>query len=363
MVIFFRVDASSKMGMGHLVRCLTLAGFLKRIGATIRFISRELPGHQCKLIEKSGYCLSRLPHDAKEYIHFSEYERWLGTSWDNDAAQTIEILKNYSQPIDWLIVDNYALDIRWEAQMRPFVKRILTIDDLANREHDCDLLLDQNLYANFENRYINLLPTTAKKLFGPAYALLRPDFLAQRENWSREYDEVKRLLIFFGGSDPTGETLKTLSIVKALGYDEIFVDVVVGAPNQNKHLVMEYCATLPKIKYYCQVDNIAEIMRMADIAIGAGGSATWERCCLGLPSAILSVAKNQEELSEGVARAGAAIYLGCAGAVSEDMIGNALLSLIVDRPKRETIGKKAMTLVDGLGAFRVTNAMEELCIK
>lgn len=333
MKIAIRTDASLYMGTGHLMRCLTLAGEVRQQGHTVTFICRELPGNLCELIEKKGYHVYRLPFQDKDKNRIQtvqDVSSWLGATWREDAEQTISVLQEISiaSKIDWLVVDHYALDIQWERMMRPYVKRIMVIDDLANRRHDCDLLLDQNLYENMEQRYMGLVPETCKLLLGPQYALLRPEFREARKKLRPRDGTVRRILIFFGGSDPTNETLKAIEAVKLLNRPDIEVDVVVGANNPHRCLIKEKCAAMPNFYFHCQVDNMAELMVKADLAIGAGGSTTWERCFLGLPSLVIVIADNQFETTSFLAQKGCIYYLGRSAKVNVSDINVVLMKLL-----------------------------------
>ena len=355
MKIAIRTDASLYMGTGHLMRCLTLADEVRREGHTVTFICRELPGNLCELIEKKGYHVYRLPFQDKNRIQtVQDVSSWLGATWREDAEQTISVLQEISiaSKIDWLVVDHYALDIQWERMMRPYVKRIMVIDDLANRPHDCDLLLDQNLYENMEQRYMGLVPETCKLLLGPQYALLRPEFREARKKLRPRDGVVRRILIFFGGTDPTNETLKAIEAVRLLNRYDIEVDVVVGANNPHRDLVKKKCEALPNFHYHCQVDNMAELMVKADLAIGAGGSTTWERYCLGLPSILIAVASNQVFISKSSARQNIDVFLGEASQVTVCDIKEAV-EYFLNNTFDSLIHKKMTSIVDGQGVSRV----------
>lgn len=334
MRIFFRVDSSTQMGTGHLMRCLTLAHELKGAGVEISFICRDLPGNLCSLIAKKNYELFLLPKiedlrglDRKENI----YSAWLGADWQLDAKQSIQILRKEKQGVDWLVVDHYALDVKWEKEMRSYVKKIMVIDDLADRFHDCDLLLDQNLCQNMNVRYQNLVPQQCQLFLGPQYALLRSEFTQMKKKLRKRDGFIKRILIFFGGSDLTNETTKALKAVLRLRKDNIQIDVVVGKSNPYKEQIKNFCSDHSNINYYCQISNMAQLMNDADLAIGAGGSTTWERCYLGLPAIILVIAENQLEITAAVAKTGAIHNLGWCTQVRVEDITRALQKMI-DNP-------------------------------
>jgi UDP-2,4-diacetamido-2,4,6-trideoxy-beta-L-altropyranose hydrolase len=357
--IVIRTDASVQIGSGHIMRCLTLAGTLRSRGCGVSFICRELPGHLCDFVESKGYKVHRLPYDGTNSLKNQNnirHEDWLGVDWGTDAEQTLNILQT-SQTPDWLIVDHYALDRRWETMMRPLTRKIMVIDDIADRPHDCDLLLDQNLYDDMESRYDGRVPDKCTKLLGPHYALLRPEFIEARKKLRVRDSSVKRIFVFFGGADLTNETEKALKAVQLLERSDIVIDVVVGSANPNKDAIRQYCASLPNANYFSQVDNMAFMMTTADLAIGGGGGTTWERCSLSLPSLVISVADNQVHIAEAAAAAGAIIYLGSSDKVTTVDVLNALRTVILAPDILRKLTKHASGLVDGMGADRVLSSM------
>lgn len=327
MQVVFRADASIQIGSGHVMRCLTLADRLRGNGASVQFICRELPGHLCDFIQQQGFLVNRLPFSIQNTNRSKEnklYEEWLGETWEKDVSQTSDILQIAKARIDLMIVDHYAIDIRWEQRVRRFADKIMVIDDLANRPHDCDILLDQNLYENMQMRYDGIVPEHCLKLLGPRYALLREEFLLARSYGKNRGGHIQRIFVFFGGSDPTDESTKALEAISLLNRPDLAIDVVVGNSNPNKDRITELCLTMPNTNFYCQINYIAELMVKADLAVGAGGSATWERCFLGLPAIIVTTADNQIEVTEAVAKAKAIFYLGHYPDVSTRSIAEAL---------------------------------------
>lgn len=351
MKAIFRADASIQMGTGHIMRCLTLADELKENGAEILFICRELPGNLIELIEKKGFKVYRLAFRQLDVTENTQtkatksHAHLLGVSWQNDAEETKTILQQIGSPVPWLIVDHYALDIHWETQMRRFVNKILVIDDLADRAHDCDILLDQNLYVEMDSRYIGLLPDYCKQLLGPCYALLRPEFRELRKRLRKRDEHVRRILIFFGGSDPTNETLKALEAVQKLNCPDITIDVIVGGSNPHREEIKAFCEQISNAMYHCQVENMAEFMADADLAIGAGGVTMWERCYLGLPTIVSIIAPNQSETVHATASKGAVWNLGWREAVNVQMILDKLRELLQNSRLLKETEEKAIHLM------------------
>lgn len=286
--ILIRTDASVTIGSGHVMRCLTIARGLQSLGHLVQFCMEQLPGNLIDFVQREGFTVTQ------------------------------QVLS-----VDILIVDHYLLDIEWEQGMRPFTRKIIVIDDLANRRHDCDLLLDQNVVANYEQRYDGLVPEHCKKLLGPAYLMMRDEFIDARARSIVRTGQVKRLLVFMGGSDPTGETLKVLEALEQLrgrvpqnqsqleqaGSSFNHIDVVVGSSNAHCREIEQRCQAM-ELHYHCQIDYLADLMLKADFALGAGGSAMWERCYVGLPSSSTVVAHNQQATTEKAAQLGAIIHLG-----------------------------------------------------
>lgn len=322
MYIFIRVDASVEIGTGHVMRCLTYAHQQKNRGNKIAFICRRKNGDCIELIEENGFKVFALPEVKQPLCEYTE------KFWETDAEQTIQILKKYV--VKQVVIDHYSIEEKWEKKIRPYTKEIMVIDDLANRKHDCDLLLDQNFYLDMNSRYEGLVPKHTKLLLGPKYALLREEFKLARKKVKPFNGKVERLFIFFGGSDPTNETEKVLQAIKPLIEKfELMVDVVVGKSNPNKEKIKELCKSIKGTSYYCQINNISELMLKADLAIGAGGATTWERMYLLLPSIVISVAENQIEIANALHKKGLITYLGHYDKVDRHVLHNQLQYLLL----------------------------------
>jgi UDP-2,4-diacetamido-2,4,6-trideoxy-beta-L-altropyranose hydrolase len=354
--VIFRVDASIQIGSGHVMRCLTLADALRRWGADCQFICREHEGNLIEYIRQRGfatYGLAINPKDASLASHDSSYyARWLGTDWATDAEQS-KVVAGESM-FDWLIVDHYALDARWEHCIRPLCRRIMVIDDIANRPHLCDVLLDQN-YEEKE-RYVSLVPQNCRLLLGPSYALLRPEYSQYRALLKRGTGSINSVLVFFGGSDSHDLTSMTLKALCIPELNQLKVDLVLGASYANNKSLSELALLRGKTQIHRSRAHLADLMASADMGIGAGGVTNWERMCLGLPSIVVAVAKNQIPISENLHRKGVIRYLGKSDAVTVDRIANEFLNEIRSRQYAARIAL-SMTLCDGLGVSRVLSVM------
>lgn len=349
MNIAIRADASEQLGSGHVMRCLTLADDLRDKGANVLFVCAKLPGNMAEVIVRRGYkvcLLSYLNQDQK--LEGKDHVEVIQGHWQQDAYESCKVIQEkpgvLANQLDWVIVDHYGLDYKWHKEIRKCTKKIMVIDDLANRKYDCDLLLDQNLED--ESRYAGLVPANCKLLLGPKYALLRPEFRKASKNAPVRDGQVKRVMVFFGGADHTNETSKALEAIELLDRPDITFDVVVGAPNPHKDEVKSICEKMPNVKYHCQVDNMAEIMVKADLFLGAGGSTTWERCSVGLPAITIAVAMNQ--LNESIVKnlEGIQVYLGKSAQISSDDILLALIKLLDDQERLLQMADTACNLMN-----------------
>lgn len=351
--IAIRVDASSQIGTGHFMRCLTLADGLKQRGAQIRFVSRELPEHLRDMLAAKGIELILLGSNASPVSTDDlAHANWLGTSQAQDAQVTIQALSGQSW--DWLIVDHYALDFRWESILRQTAKRILVIDDIADRQHDCDVLLDQNFYADMQTRYTGKVPAHCQLLLGPRYALLRDEFRQLHEQIKPRNGPVKRVLVFFGGVDADNYTGRAIEALAEIGIEGLHVDVVIGAQHPCREQIKAVCVQHGFI-CHIQTDKMAELMASADLAIGAGGSATWERCCLGLPTLVIGTADNQKKQIADAAEEG--LLYAPMGDDLVSAIKNHTKALLENDHLRRLISLRAIQAVDGRGVLHVIGNM------
>ena len=349
MNILFRVDASEAIGTGHLIRCLTLANQLKIQGMSTRFICRHLPSHLHSLLISSGHEVRMLKEKESGFCDDLAHSSWLSVSQETDAAQTISELSDLDW--DWVIGDHYGLDIRWDGALRPLVKKILVIDDLADRSHDCDLLLDQNFYIDMNSRYAGKVPDSCALLLGPKYALLREEFRISRLSRNSFIDKVKRVIVFFGGIDALNYTGKTIDVLAKLNAGNFYVDVVIGLANPHRQSIEILCRQA-KFNCYIQTEKISELMVASDLAIGAGGVSIWERCCLGLPSIVIATANNQIKQISDAAKVGF-VYSPDINGNYEAEIASHIFSLIHNKSFREFISKQGYDAVDGAGTGRV----------
>ncbi len=354
MSIVFRVDASIKMGTGHVMRCLTLADALKNRGVTIQFICREHSGNLIAFIQNKGYQVFPLKSNeqATKLNSPLAHADWLGCSQEQDITDCEAILQN--NHIDWLIVDHYALDKTWEKALKPYYKKLMVIDDLADRQHDCTLLLDQT-YGRKDKDYLPWVTENCHLLLGSNYALLRPEFSEWREYslQRRITPEFKNLLITMGGVDQDNVTASVLIALKQCDLpNDLIITVVMGMTAPHSEAVRKIAQTMPnKTDVRIGVNNMAEIMANADLAIGAAGATTWERCCLGLPSIVIQLAENQKNIMQTLFREGVGEFVHYLDLSESKKILKQKISLVISMAERYI--QKGRSLTNGEGTKKI----------
>lgn len=368
MRVAFRVDASLQIGAGHVMRCLALADALRARGAHCHFISREHPGHLLALVRQRGFEATFLPAASVVSPHPCVENDWrgespahaplLGCDWPSDVKQTAAALATLATSPDWLVVDHYALDQRWESAVRPYCQKLMVIDDLADRRHDCEVLLDQNL-GRLSQDYAELIPETGLRLIGPQYALLRPEFSALRAYslQRRQQAAIRRLLITMGGVDLPNATGQVLDVLKTCALPpDCQVTAVMGSQARWQREVGQQAQDMPwPTEVLVNTSDMARLMADSDLAIGAAGSTSWERCCLGLPTLLVVLADNQQPGARALHQAQAARLIGrCEDIVTQ--LPLALDALMASGELgRMSIAARAVT--EGVGVDKVMTAL------
>ena len=248
------------------------------------------------------------------------------------------------------------MDFRWEKQLSLCTNNICVIDDLADRKHYCDLLVDQNFYNNPKSRYRHLVPPNCTLLLGPKYAILRDQFKSLKTSINNHDGKIKRIVVFFGGSDVNNFTGKAIHALGNLSLGDVLVDVIIGELHPDKQMVQRQCEKFNFV-LHIQTSCIETIFSNSDLCIGGGGVSTWERCSLGLPTLIVAIAMNQIQIAKDLHNENGCIYLGDSLSVTEEIIQGKLEELIADPNLVKNISQNAFNLVDGLGAKRVLSIM------
>ncbi len=331
----FRADASPAIGGGHVMRCLTLANELARRGWECRFAS---VGETTRTVPAAFFAdheIHRLPADAA-----ADPDRLPDGDWD------------------LLVVDHYGLDAEYECRVRNRAGTVLVLDDLADRPHDCDLLLDQNFGRRGED-YRSLVPGNARVMAGPAYALLRPAFARLRPQRLAALDRpAEKVAVSMGLGDADGAVLTVIEGFAKCSVPMV-AEIVIAAEAAHYAEAKERAASLGSgVRLHTRVDDMAALLAGCDIAIGAGGGTSWERCCLALPTILIPIADNQLPGSRALAAAGAVHLVDRGAELSADTVAKALDRLVLEDDYRLAMAKLAAGICDGIGVRRVVQALD-----
>ncbi|BBQ52671.1 hypothetical protein WP2S18C03_17520 [Aeromonas veronii] len=337
-MIVFRADASMSLGYGHVMRSLALADAFKKLGEKSVFIFSQNGDALCKEVAKKGHEYKILSDSP---LHYS------GESEQADAYAT---LSNLSTSTKLVVLDHYLLGMDWEEIITTSGIALLAIDDIF-RPHCSQFLLDQNIIKN-ENLYVNDISKDCTCFLGPRYALLSESFRHLRHR-VKIRSKLEKIIIFFGGTDPNNETEKALLGVLATNKD-FKIDVVIGGNNPHRNRLLKLCSSM-HTTLHIQTPHMARLMLDADLAIGAGGSASWERCCMGLPALISTLADNQVTIAATLHESGAALNLGMADNLTATDYRIAVEQL--DRNLMSNMSAAAMSITDGNGACYVASSI------
>lgn len=357
MRVIFRADASLHIGTGHVMRCLTLAEALRACGAECGFVTRDHTGHLAGRISARGFPVSLLPAGTSDFVAPPPaHAGWAGVHWTKDAAETL----GATDGADWMVVDHYALDARWERTVAGGRMRLMVIDDLADRPHAADLVLDQK-FGHSPADHAGLLPAGCRCLTGPRHALLRPEFAQTRAQSLSDRDGrgLRHLIVTLGGVDRGDATSAVLGALRtACLPPDLRITVIMGSDAPALERVRALAAQMPRpTEVAVDVADMAARMAAADLAISAGGGTTWERCCLGLPSIIVETADNQAGIARAMAAAGAALDPGPVEAAGFGRVLQAALREASDPARLDALSANAAAICDGDGARRVVERL------
>jgi len=364
--VAFRVDSSFHIGSGHVMRCITLANaLLKDMSVNILFFCRSYEGNVIDVINYNGFEVIAMVANESPKKNDSSYQTWLGATQDTDAEEFITAANKYGiNKFDLIVIDHYATSEKWERKVSSITDCIAAIDDLANRRHFCDFLIDQNYFKNYESRYNSLINKETKKLLGPNYTLLREEFSdLQKELPPFEKRFTKKIVtIFFGGTDPDNHSEKSLRGLLAKLGESYNINVILGKSNPNIARLKKYEKQFVQVTVYIQVNNMSQHIGQSLLFVGAIGATTWERCLCGTPGLVSSVAENQIQAAIDLHEITAHYYLGKAENLSEDDYGNAALMLLNNEKllKQQNLASKA--LVSESGASVVSKQLRDFFI-
>ena len=360
--LVFRVDSSADIGTGHLMRCLTLAKYLKSQEYKVAFICGQIDVQFSNILSNLAIPVSYIEQFGEDIAPLetccdpthpqivSQYENWLAVPWDVDAAATVSILERFDHPT--LIVDHYGIDYRWERVVQKSTGKLVVIDDLANRVHDCDILID----ASFTRTVADYSKSNIRDTFllGPNFAIQNQEFPVIRERKIHPAESDKKSLkglIYFGGCDRDGLTLRAIAVLREccnLSFSVIISDLSCGYSD-----VVEICTMDPRFNQVDFTENMPQFLAAHDFVIGAGGTSCWERATLGLPQILLQVAENQRENCSALVKLGNAILVD-----SQQLDKELPASLDELSHNFEAMSKSGLQASDGLGIFRIASYLK-----
>jgi UDP-2,4-diacetamido-2,4,6-trideoxy-beta-L-altropyranose hydrolase len=352
----FRVDASYKIGSGHIIRCLNLAVALQELGHEVIFICRNLEGNMNSFLKAKGFKVFVLkkPINNDDDNDRTRTENWLEVPQKNDAIETYNHISEFKP--DWMIIDHYAIDDEWIDHIRNNITNIAVIDDLFNRK------ISANLYINsggqllpLESEMINIIDCKYK-LLGPKYTLLNESFRKARKFAlfeRKKRTKVENILVYMGGYDQSNSNLVALKSILKSKYSKANINIVSGFNKKQNKILKEFINFRENIKIHFQTKKMHRLISKADIAITSCGMITWEKACLGLPSLAITTAENQLQNAKFMNEIGAHKFIGNAKNISEDKILFELNSL--GRKDLEKMSNLAADIIDGEGVRRIIN--------
>ena len=350
--VAIRVDASVAIGTGHLKRCLSLAQALSEAGGEVRFVCRRLDAVAAQVLAavSETVCWLPAPSDAmKPEPGAPPHAAWAGVPQMQDAHDTAEALNGWSP--HWVVVDHYAFDAHWHNAVRdPLGCRLLVIDDIADRALDADALLDHNWVADHRAKYAHRLHREPLWLCGPQFAMLAPTYrMAPRYGF---HETVRSIGIFMGGTDPGSVSACALAACRAAGFSGP-LEVVSTSANPHLDELRRICHADPAATLTVDEPDLARFFAGHDLQIGAGGGATWERCCIGVPSVIVAFASNQKGIVDAMGSLGVAV-----GSSPDALNLEHCVRGLIEQPElRRDMAVSTRELVDGFGALRVALAL------
>lgn len=355
MTVGFRLDVSATIGSGHFMRCLSLAQVLRTRGAQVFFVCRLHADTDKTFVEAAGFPVFWLPDNAGLPVDNDvPHAVWRGGTQKGDAGEFLEVLRVELQglPCDWVVVDHYGLSRTWEQKVRAHTKSILVIDDLADREHDADVLLDANAYVDREHRYTSLLPASCETRLGGEHALLRPEF--ENATPLTEDSSVPVIHVALGGSDQGNLTAKVL---RALNDLNVKFDVVVGGLNPHVACLENLAAANPGISLHINTSRMAHLLSRATIAVGSAGTSTWERMAVGVPSVLYSTADNQDAIGRDTMLQGGSVFMGTADEFCPVRLSKIVKELLESPDRRALMRSVGFRLVRPGGVHRLANRL------
>lgn len=379
--IVFRTDASAQIGTGHLMRCLALADALalRRVRST--FVCRHLPPAFANMLSQRGHDVIELPACGPgPSVTAGAYGAWLGTTEAHDAAAVTDWLaKRPGRPSLCVVVDHYGLGADWEERLGEATGLpVAAIDDL-DRAHAVRLLIDST-HGKTERNYIGRVGPECRLLIGSDHAILRPEFArlrpeaAARRTIRAQSPEGKRsILVAMGGGDPDDVLVSLLGPLLNLAKErDLNIHALVGGAYPHMARLEALSHGAERLTIHHNIPSVANLLGEVDLCIGASGTSTWERCCLGLPTMNLIIAENQRGIARSLAQEGIVAWGGevslaegrgrlrIDGKDPATWVQDVFLPFLDDRSLQSMLSRKGMEIVDGFGTTRILRGLFDL---
>jgi UDP-2,4-diacetamido-2,4,6-trideoxy-beta-L-altropyranose hydrolase len=336
MVVFFRTNASERIGFGHFYRCFSLALSLQKYDSNVEVFFLMNNNHDINNL------LDELCKNNFNFFLIDQITK--SFDWKYDVKKSLDLIGN--KIIDWMVVDCYEIGVKWEKEIKLKTKNIFVIDDLANRMHDCDILLDQNLHKQSEEKYLSLVSSGCKLLLGPKNSILRQEFTDASLPNRERLEKVDNVLIYLGGGEKVYDFL--MIIIKGLTLEKLFhlnLDIIFSGSNSEITKIKDLCVFFESYNVIKSTSSISKYINKADLAIGTCGNSAWERCFFGLPSIVMITAENQKEDAEILNDLGAVINIGYAKNLNSENFGKIVKSLIFDKQKLKNMSAQSLSIV------------------
>lgn len=359
--IVFRVDSGNHIGIGHVSRSLTLALELAKNNYQVSFITKNHKGYVHDMIAEKFklFVIEGGVNRELEAAEKNDYKAWSGSTSEDDLKRTNQCLQEIKD-VDLLIIDSYSLDAAYEKELG--AKKVMVIDDLFSRKHFCDLILNQNITAT-DDSYKNLSEKSGTKfLTGPKFALLREEFKTLRlaVNQSKFSRVTKNIMVFFGGKDVGGDTLRLVQSLNVDNYDKYNYHFLMDKAHKDYPEVMNLLKNKSGVVLRELSPDFADQMKDTDLFIGAGGATAWERSALGVASAIICIADNQLDNCLGLSKTENAYYLGQSLEMDSNKWNAFFSETVPDTKLWARIRTNSYQLVDAQGAVRVSDSIRQL---
>lgn len=345
--LLIRADASSRIGAGHVMRCLALAQAWQRRGGGATFFSHcEDEGFRRRVIQEGFKFVGiETPYPDERDIRDT-----LGSVSEIDKGER-------SRGLSWFVLDGYHFDVSYQKAIKEAGIPLMVLDDVGHLpQYHSDVLLNAGMGAN-QSLYPR--PGGGKLLLGITYMLLRREFVHWRKPIKGIPEEAENILVTLGGADSKNVTSRILEALSQIKGRQLRVKIVVGPVNPHTiELKKKAAASRSRFEILQHVDQMPELMAWSDLAISGGGATCCELAYMGVPSLIVVLAENQKRLAESM-DGKCSVNLGYEKNLDQEDVAHAVEELVLDRQKRKKMSVQGRKLVDGLGADRVIDEMKK----